>query len=164
MSGSLAATALSPSTGTGPDTLWTDGEMHDTMQTYWSRFANSAQWSVWTFFAWQHAPVPDEGITPEGLGGTMFDDIGPNHRQGAAIFNGSFIKDAPAGDPAPAAYVNRMRFFAALHEMGHTFNLAHSWQKHVGNSWIPLNNQPEVRSIIKYPQKVVGGNQARVFC
>ena len=63
------------------------------------------------------------------LGGVMFDDIGPNHRQGTAIFTDTFIQDAPPGDPNAAAWRNRMQFWTAVHEMGHAFNLAHAWQK-----------------------------------
>ncbi len=131
--------SIVPLTGAGTDAQWSDSEMHDAMQTYWSRFANTAQWSMWTFFAWQHASCPSEGITPDNLGGIMFDDIGPNHRQGTAIFNGSFIRNAPAGDPAAAAWVQRMRFWTAVHEMGHSFNLAHSWQKHQPSWWHTLD-------------------------
>jgi hypothetical protein len=142
----------------GADAVWSDTEMHDAMQTYWSRFAGTAQWSLWVLFAARHED------TPEGpgfnLGGIMFDDIGPNHRQGTAIFNDTFIAQAPAGDAAPDAWVRRMRFWTAVHEMGHAFNLAHSWQKSLGESWIPLTNQPQVRSFMNYPFRVAGGQRA----
>ena len=144
----------------GADALWSDMEMHDAMQAYWSRFANAPQWSMWVLFAWQHVAVPSRGITPDNLGGIMFDDIGPNHRQGTAIFNGSFIKDAPAGDPSPAAWVRRIKFWTACHEMGHAFNLAHSWRKSFGTPWIPLTNEPEARSFMNYPYNVSGGESA----
>ncbi len=104
-----------------------DGELHDAMQTYWSRFADRPQWALWVFFAGLHR----DG---DGLGGIMFDDIGPNHRQGAAIFHDSFISRAPAGDPNPAAWVQRMRFWTTVHEIGHAFNLAHSWEKQL--TWL----------------------------
>jgi hypothetical protein len=96
----------------------------------------------------------------------MFDDIGPNHRQGTAIFTDSFIQDVPAGDPNPAAWRQRMVFWTVVHEMGHAFNLAHSWQKALGfplvtgNPWIPLTNQPEARSFMNYPFNVSGGESA----
>jgi hypothetical protein len=134
---------------------WSDAEMHDAMQVHWSRFANQAQWAMWTFFASLH----EMGTS---LGGIMFDDIGPQHRQGTAIFEDSFIKNPPAGDPAPAAWVQRMRFWTAVHEMGHSFNLAHSWQKSLGTPWIPLANEPEARSFMNYPYNVAGG-QASFF-
>ena len=153
-----------PLTGAGADVLWSDGELHDAMQTYWSRFANYAQWSMWALFASKHEAIPSQGIGPDDLGGLMFDDIGPNHRQGTAIFNDSFIKDAPAGDSAPTAYVRRTRFWTAVHEIGHTFNLAHSWQKSLGSGsqapWQPLSDEPEARSFMNYPYRVGGGQTA----
>jgi hypothetical protein len=142
-----------PIAGAGVDAKWSNQEMHDAMQTYWSRFAPRAQWAMWVFFASLH----ESGTN---LGGIMFDDIGPNHRQGTAIFNDSFIANPPAGDPAPAAWVRRMLFWTACHEMGHAFNLAHAWQKALGTPWIPLTNTPEARSFMNYPYKVAGGQMA----
>lgn len=146
-----------PVTGAGANGRWSIAEMHDAMQLYWSRFANRPQWAVWTLFA----SLSEQGTS---LGGIMFDDIGPSHRQGTAIFSDSFIAQAPSGDPAPAAWVERMRFWTAVHELGHTFNLAHSWQKvhpaSWGNSWIPLTNEPEARSFMNYPYNVAGGQSA----
>lgn len=142
-----------PIGGAGANGTWSDAEMHDAMQTYWSRFKNAPQWSMWTFWAALH----DQGTS---LGGIMFDDIGPNHRQGTAIFTEAFIKDPPAGDPAPDAWVARMRFWTAVHEMGHAFNLAHSWQKALGTPWIPLSNEAEARSFMNYPYNVQGGQGA----
>ncbi len=127
--------------------------MHDAMQIHWSKFANAPQWALWTFFASLH----EMGTS---LGGIMFDDIGPNHRQGTSLFLDSFIKTPPAGDPAPAAWVNRMIFWTACHEMGHSFNLAHSWQKNLGVQWMPLANEPLARSFMNYPYNVPGGTSA----
>jgi hypothetical protein len=134
------------------DAKWNDTEMHDAMQAHWTKFANAPQWALWVFFASLH----EMGT---GLGGIMFDDIGPNHRQGTSLFLDSFIKD-PKGDPTPAAFVNRMIFWTACHEMGHSFNLAHSWQKALGVSWIPLANEPLARSFMNYPYNVPGGTTA----
>jgi hypothetical protein len=141
----------------GTDALWTDAELHDAMQVHWSRFTDKPQWSVWTLFAGQHAPVPSQGITPTNLGGIMFDDIGDHHRQGTAVFNDSFIGTPPTSDPAPEAAVHRIKFWTAVHELGHTFNLAHSWQKALGTGWLPLPNEPEARSFMNYPYRVAGG-------
>jgi hypothetical protein len=143
-----------PSSLKGSNGKWSDNEMHDAMQSYWSKFSNIAQWSLWTFFAKQH----DQGST---LGGIMFDDIGPNHRQGTAVFYNSFIANAPSYDTNKPAWVNRMMFWTVVHEMGHAFNLAHSWQKeypYLGNPWIPsLADEPEARSFMNYPYNVSGG-------
>ncbi|MET4639221.1 hypothetical protein [Mycetocola sp. 2940] len=142
-----------PVSGAGANGTWSDAEMHDAMQTYWSRFSNAPKWSMWVFSAALH----DMG---ESLGGIMFDDIGPNHRQGTAIFTEAFISVAPSADPAPAAWVRRMRFWTTAHEMGHAFNLAHSWQKSLGTAWIPLVDEPEARSFMNYPYAVSGGEAA----
>ncbi|MCY1071375.1 hypothetical protein OV090_41920 [Nannocystis sp. RBIL2] len=141
---------LVPLKGAGADELWSDGELHDAMQTYWSRFADRPQWALWVFFAGLHR----DG---DGLGGIMFDDIGPNHRQGAAIFHDSFISRAPAGDPNPAAWVQRMRFWTTVHEIGHAFNLAHSWEKQLTGyplPWLPVANDPRARSWMNYPYNI----------
>ena len=147
-----------PLTGAGANAQWSDMEMHDAMQTYWSKNAPKAQWALWVFFASLH-----EAGT--GLGGIMFDDIGAQHRQGTAIFNDSFISQPPAGDPNGAAHVQRMIFWTACHEMGHGFNMAHSWQKALEfdgkGPWIPgLANDPEARSFMNYPYRVAGGSTA----
>lgn len=140
----------------GADQKWSTTEMHDAMQHYWSRFANTAQWSLWTFFA----SMSDQGTS---LGGIMFDDIGPNERQGCAIFTESFIANPPANDPNPAAWISRMRFWTACHEMGHTVNLAHSWQKALGTPWIPLANEPAALSFMNYPYLAAVGGQQNFF-
>jgi hypothetical protein len=142
-----------PIAGAGVDSRWSDFEMHDAMQVHWSKFVNAPQWALWTLFASLHE-------TGTSLGGIMFDDIGPNHRQGTSLFLNSFIKTPPSGDPAPAAWVNRMIFWTACHEMGHAFNLAHSWQKALGTPWIPLANEPLARSFMNYPYNVPGGQSA----
>jgi len=142
-----------PSGAAGPGATWSNSEMHDAMRIYWSRFAGIAQWALWVFFAPRH----DDGPS---LGGIMFDDIGPQHRQGTAIFTNSFIAQAPASETAKTAWVSRMQFWCAIHEMGHSFNLAHSWQKSLGQSWIPLANETQVRSFMNYPYNVSGGQTA----
>ncbi|MFI7499251.1 hypothetical protein ACIBVL_12195 [Streptomyces sp. NPDC049687] len=133
--------------------IWSDIEMHDAMQRHWSEWKPGpggegvAQWQVWTLFAGQHDIGHD-------LGGIMFDDIGSAQRQGCAIFTDSFISDPPQnGDPAPEAFVRRMRFWTAVHEIGHTFNLAHSWEKALvpGASWVPLADEPDALSYMNYP-------------
>ncbi|MEM9797444.1 MAG: hypothetical protein AAF919_13200 [Pseudomonadota bacterium] len=149
-----------PVDGAGVNGTWSDSEMHNAMVTYWSRFSDNPAWAMWVLYAGRHDTGPS-------LGGVMFDSIGPNHRQGTAIFTDSFIRDAPANDPAPAAWRDRMQFWTAIHEMGHAFNMAHSWQKALGvesggpgDPWIPLANQPEIRSFMNYPFRVQGGQEA----
>lgn len=153
-------TSVIPIADAGANGTWSDSEMHNAMVAYWSRFADRPQWALWVLFAARHD-------TGRSLGGVMFDDIGPNHRQGTAIFTDSFIQDAPAGDTEAAAWRQRMAFWTAVHEMGHAFNLAHSWQKSLGvaqgapgDPWIPLPDEPEARSFMNYPFRVSGGEEA----
>ncbi|MEE8104171.1 MAG: hypothetical protein V3T86_01400 [Planctomycetota bacterium] len=146
-------TTVIPTSDAGANGTWSDSEMHNAMVTYWSRFQNRPQWAMWVLYAARH----DIG---RSLGGIMFDDIGPNHRQGTAIFTDSFVQDAPNGDADPVAWRRRMVFWTAAHEMGHAFNLAHSWQKSLGNPWITLANEPEARSFMNYPFAVSGGESS----
>ncbi|WP_328433141.1 hypothetical protein [Streptomyces sp. NBC_00425] len=146
------------------DDKWSDIEMHDAMQQHWSEWKPGpggqgvAQWQVWTLFAGLHEPGPD--FTPRQLGGIMFDDIGTAQRQGCAIFSDSFISDLPPNDPAPEAFARRMRYWTAVHEIGHCFNLAHAWDKSRGTAWVPLPDEPESRSFMNYPFLVSGGPRA----
>jgi len=150
----IGSSDIIPISEADTDQKWSDIEMHDAMQVHWSRFKDQAQWQVWTLFAGEHE-------FGHGLGGIMFDDIGTAQRQGCAVFSKSFISDPPpAGDPNPAASVQRMRFWTAVHEIGHTFNLAHAWQKSLGTPWIPLADEPEARSFMNYPYFVSGGTNA----
>lgn len=152
VSGHQGAVPLSTA---GANQTWSNTELHDAMQTYWTRFANKPQWAFWILFAARH----DEGPS---LGGIMFDDIGANHRQGTAMFNDSFIATPPTGDPAGDEWVRRMRFWTIVHEMGHTFNLAHSWQESLGTPWLTLQDEPESRTFMNYPYNVQGG-QTKFF-
>ena len=90
----------------------------------------------------------------------MFDDIGTAQRQGTAIFSDSFIAQAPAGEANPGPWVERMRFWTAMHEIGHAFNLAHSWQKSLGTAWVPLADEPSALSYMNYPFNYPAGLDA----
>jgi hypothetical protein len=137
----------------GPNATWSDQEMHDAMQAHWSRWLDAPQWAVWVLFARLH----DRGSS---LGGIMFDDIGTAQRQGTSIFSDSFISKAPPGEANPVEWVRRMKFWTAAHEIGHTFNLAHSWDKEVGTTWIPLTNEPSALSYMNYPFNYPAGLDA----
>jgi hypothetical protein len=145
--------SIIPMTDAGPNATWSDQEMHDAMQAHWSRWLDAPQWAVWVLFARMH----DRGPT---LGGIMFDDIGQAQRQGTAIFSDSFIAQAPTGEAHPGPWVERMKFWTAVHEIGHAFNLAHSWDKSVGASWIPMADEPSALSYMNYPFNYPAGLDA----
>ena len=68
--------------------------------------------------------------------------------------------EAPAGEANPGPWVERMRFWTAMHEIGHAFNLAHSWQKSLGTAWVPLADEPAALSYMNYPYNYPGGLDA----
>src|ERR671915_67738 len=135
-----------PIQASGSKPTWSDFELHDAMEVYWSRFAPKAQWAVWAFYAGLHDDLPPEhpGGPPtpgEFLLGIMF-DVGLGH----------------AG---PQERRKRETFFTAVHEIGHAFNLAHSFDKSIFNlGWIPLEDEFEARSFMNYPFLVRGGPRA----
>lgn len=137
--------------GAGADSRWNDTELHDAMRVNWSRYSTNARWAMWTLFAGEYET--------QDLNGIMFDYHATPQRQGAALFTTTIGQGVPFGDPNPAAWRARMRFRVAIHEMGHAFNLAHSFQKASGG-WIPLADEPEARSFMNYPWRVSGGQSA----
>lgn len=148
-------TSTIPLTEAGPNKKWSNAEMHDAMQNYWSECENDPQclnepkWSLWTLFA----SASDQG---PGLGGIMFDTFN-RQRQGTALFTNSFISEAPATDPNPEAYIKRNIFWTAIHEMGHAFNLLHSWQKGIIEPWAFSCYDPKALSFMNYPHNYPGG-------
>src|SRR5262249_51178393 len=74
--------------------------------------------------------------------------------------NDSFTKDAPPGDPQPMAWVARNRFWAACHEMGHAFNLPHSWRRSLSTPWMPMADDPAALSFMNFYFLHPGGERA----
>ena len=70
------------------DPYWREQELHDAMQFYWANSENVAGPALWAFFA----PLHQDG---KELGATIYDDIGPTHGQGTAVFTDSFIAQSP---------------------------------------------------------------------
>ena len=153
----------------GENNRWSEIELHDAMDMHWSAFANRPQWKMWIFLA--------ELADSDDLGGIMFDgDIdepGGVDRQGTALFtkapffhsvNGDYIKANP---PAPEA-VKRELFFNLIHESGHAFNLAHSFQKALGTPWqaphwSPIQSTHKALSWMNYPDLASPGLNATWF-
>ncbi|MDD7933748.1 hypothetical protein [Actinomycetospora straminea] len=128
-----------PVSGAGPDRQWGDDELHAAMVNHASRFADVRQWSVWLLVAtaYDH-PSPVRGI--------MFDQAGRG-RQGCAVFN-----DVIAGS-GPKARRAQLRTY--VHELGHCFNLRHSWEKNLALPPAPLgpHSGRGDRSWMNYPQE-----------
>jgi hypothetical protein len=152
--------------GAGDDKRWSYSELHDSMEKHWEAFANKPQWKMWIFLA--------ELGESDGLGGVMFDgeidEPGGVDRQGTAIFTrcpyfhtaqGGYIQANP---PAQEA-IRRELFFNLMHETGHAFNLAHSFQKEEGEGWVPpawmpLRNDPQALSWMNYPDAATPGGSS----
>jgi hypothetical protein len=163
-----AGTNTINTTAAGGNNRWNYQELHDAMEAHWSAFANKPQWKMWIFLA--------ELADSDTLGGVMFDgDIdepGGVDRQGTAIFTlcphfhtsgGAY----PQANPPAAAAAKRELFFDLIHETGHAFNLAHSFQKtsvfNPGDaawsapSWMPVTNRPQSLSFMNYPDSASPG-------
>lgn len=154
----------------GGNRRWNFQELHDAMADHWSAFANVPQWKMWLF----NAELADS----DTLGGVMFDgDIdepGGVDRQGTALFTlsphfhtagGAY----PQANPPAAESARRELFFDLVHETGHAFNLAHSFQKQAvladpgsggwpAPAWMPLQSNAQSLSWMNYPDEASPGS------
>lgn len=126
----------------GPNHIWSDSELHASMVKHFSLFQNMPQWAVWQVVCQLHDLGP-------GLYGIMFDQLGPQ-RQGCAVFH--------AGIGGTTADKLRLQLYTYVHELGHCFNLLHSWQKSFANP--PVANRPAALSYMNYPWNYPAGGPA----
>jgi hypothetical protein len=130
---------------------WTVDELHDAMESYFSQYAGQwPKWHVWSLLA--------SSYISSGVAGIMFDynlstadDTKPD-RQGCAVFrNHQWFNNLPAGSPANDNEASALRDFlyTYVHELGHCFNLMHSWQKSLANP--PGTDRPDSLSWMNYP-------------
>lgn len=110
-----------PVAAAGADAKWTDAELHAAMVTHFSGWANIPQWKVWLLVATEHVG---------GYRGIMFDYADAHQRQGCAVFYNQIQGNA--------AYDQRAQLRTYVHELGHAFNLLHSWQKNLADPPQPL--------------------------
>lgn len=145
-----AGIAMAPTAGgnvidvgaAGNNATWSDAELHAAMQQHFSLWADLPQWCVWQVVAHMH----DEGPLMYGI---MFDVAG-KERQGCAVFH--------AGIGGTTAEKQRDQLYTHVHELGHCFNLLHSWQKHLATP--PSGSRPESLSWMNYPWKYPKGSAA----
>lgn len=126
----------------GADVRWSDAELHASMVRHFSLWRDQPQWAVWQVVC-QHHELGD------GLLGIMFDQAGLQ-RQGCAVFH------AGLGGTTPERL--REQLYCYVHELGHCFNLLHSWQKSLANP--PGVNRPSAKSYMNYPWRYPGGAAA----
>jgi hypothetical protein len=124
----------------GAGAKWSNAELHASMQKHFTLWKDLPQWAVWQLVAQLH----DLGT---GLYGIMFDQQG-KQRQGCAVFH--------AGIGGTSADKLRLQLYTYVHELGHCFNLLHSWQKQFASP--PVPNRPSALSWMNYPWNYpVGG-------
>jgi hypothetical protein len=121
---------------------WNNASLHGAMMAHFSRFAERPQFKVWLLHAVRHE-------IGQGLRGIMFDQQGLQ-RQGCA----SFYQVIQAGTPQNL----REQLYVNVHELGHCFNLFHSFHKQFMNP--PLPNRPGSLSWMNYPQHYAPGGGA----
>ena len=122
--------------------IWNNASLHGAMTAHFSRFAERPQFKVWLL----HARAHELGT---GLRGIMFDQQGLQ-RQGCA----SFYQVIQAGTPQNL----REQLYVNVHELGHCFNLFHSFHKQFMTP--PLPNRPGSLSWMNYPQNYNPGGGA----
>jgi hypothetical protein len=138
----MQSTGMSNVLGAAPGASWSDPELHAAMKTHFSKWVNLPQWAVWLL----HAQLHDLG---PNLYGIMFDQQGAQ-RQGCATFY-----EGLAGNSAAK---RRLQLYTCVHELGHCFNLLHSWQKSYADP--PAPNRPGSPSWMNYPWNFPGGPAA----
>ncbi|YCK40772.1 hypothetical protein ACNF49_43955 [Actinomadura sp. ATCC 39365] len=106
----------------GADLRWSDAELHAAMENNFSGHKNTEQWKLWSFIATRH-------VDDDGTQGVMFDREG-SPRQGMAVFHTEMVMQQLAG--------TRTELHTWVHELGHAFNLVHSWDKTIAKPPQPL--------------------------
>ena len=140
---SSGATDVVNTSEAGANGTWSDAELHAAMVRHFSLWRDLPQWAVWLF----HAKLHDLGPS---LLGIMFDQQG-RQRQGAAVFY--------EGLGGTTADKQRLQLYACVHELGHAFNLLHSWQKSLATPPV-TPDRPGALSYMNYPQRFTGGAAA----
>ncbi len=129
--------------GAGSDKRWSDEELHSAMVNNFSKHKDSPQWHLYLFLANLY-------VKP-GVLGIMFDDD-DFPRQGAAVFY-----NHPSIANASGSERNREYLYTIIHELGHAFNLLHSFQKGFFQTHGVLP-KPDSLSWMNYPQLYPFGN------
>lgn len=131
-----------PLSGAGANATWSNAELHQAMELQFSLWQDDPQWKVWLLAAQEH----DYGT---GLYGIMFDQQG-KQRQGCAVFHAGVGGDTPEQQ--------RLQLYTYVHELGHCFNLYHSFHKQYMNP--PQPNRLNALSWMNYPWGYPGGAAA----
>jgi hypothetical protein len=92
--------------------VWTDSELHKTMLNHFTLYKDRPQWKLWLLSANEYVMSNIYGIMI---------DRKDKKRRGCAVFQSS--------TGWKSVEEKRFRLFIYVHELGHCFNLRHSWDK-----------------------------------
>lgn len=106
----------------GADAKWTDAELETAMHHHFSIIQDAPVWQTYLMALSSSYNNPPGWVTF----GIMFDYTGTSQRQGCAVFQ-TDIHNYYAGGGAND--INRHMLYTYVHELGHSFNLLHSWDK-----------------------------------
>ncbi|MFX0202121.1 MAG: hypothetical protein ACFFCW_38915 [Candidatus Hodarchaeota archaeon] len=144
-----------------PGLNWDFGELHDLMEAHFDRFSNTLNWNLYGVVVPRFAHENTDLYRPDLLG-VMFDlgrwQAGDTyHRQGAAV---SYQAIESVSVPVPAHSVtdlydtdaekDRLFLETFIHELGHVFNLPHTFQRTV-------NRDDASQSFMNYTSLYTGG-------
>ncbi len=138
---------LTDSDSSDAGTDWDWAELHDLMEDEFNSFSNSLQWNVYGVV------VP--WFEDHGVYGIMFDWAGGQpgdtyFRQGAAMAHTATLGRVSGTLYNTAAKQDRLLLWTFAHEIGHAFNLPHTWLRH-------LNADAGSESFMNYPWGYSGG-------
>lgn len=118
-----AGTDAVPTAEAGANAVWTNAELETAMHHHFSIVSDTPQWQTYLLACKSRHELTSGGST---LFGIMFDYTGACQRQGCAVFQtqiNSYYGGAGSND------ANRHTLYCYVHELGHSFNLLHSWDK-----------------------------------
>jgi hypothetical protein len=146
---------LTDSDSADAGTTWNYGELHDLMETRFTHFANIHQWNVYGLIVDRMSGNVSGTGYNSGLYGVMFDfgawQAGDTHlRQGCAIAYDALMGRVSGTLYNTAAKRNRLFLETFVHEVGHNFNLPHTWQR-------TDNPDSASNSFMNYPWGYTGG-------
>ncbi len=132
-------------------TNWSEAELHDLMEDRFDLFSNTLQWNCYGVVV----PRFGDPAYNSGYYGTMFDwggwQAGDTHlRQGAAVAYDAILGRSSGTLYDSAAKKDRLFLQTFVHEIGHSFNFPHSWQR-------SANPDSASESFMNYPWGYTGG-------
>ena len=115
---------------------WTPAELHQAMEDHFTELSGSPQWKLWGLIAGR--------FQKPNVAGIMFNraELGSSlpERRGFAVFreHASFEGLKPDELEMLRIEASRKYLYTFIHEIGHAFNLRHSWEKdrHDALSWM----------------------------